>query len=211
MELLDSLRLALIRMKKKEKILNFDYNFNLPISKSEIKLALPTEMIALYTEDGNGFSFKWKPKKKDISGGVMEFMSMEDMLQDWKKSGLFTDDDVLENDLLEYYKPFDLLTETFSCGLLITPQYIGQSIYCHNAPYPQMYNLDIDFAGYLEMAKESLIFPYWPKVLLDIQTNEESYETQYFKEEMPKLKDDFKWENFITKYESLRLSKRDKE
>jgi hypothetical protein len=211
MEIIDLLKLELYEILAEKKITKVNTKSNLPISKSEIKLALPAEMITLYTTVANGFSFKWKPKKKDISGGVMQFMSMEDMLQDWKKSGLYTDDDVLENDLLEYYKPFDLLTETFSCGLIITPQYIGQSIYCHNAPYPQMYNLDIDFAGYLEMAKESLIFPYWPKVLLDIQTNEECYETEFFKEEMPNLKDNFNWEEFKAKYESLRLSKKNKE
>ena len=57
------------------------------------------------------------------------------------------------------------------------------------------------------MAFEAKIFEYWPLVLLDIQNNHESPETIKFKKEMPKIFDDFDWEKFVEKYESLRLSK----
>ncbi|MEM9339969.1 MAG: hypothetical protein AAGA66_14625, partial [Bacteroidota bacterium] len=148
---------------------------------------------------------KWKAIENNAISGNMEFLPIEKSLQDWKDN-LYYEEDLELNDMIQYYKPFDLISETVSCGFMITPDYISKSIYYHHAPNPETYDLDIDFEGYMQMAYEAKIFQYWPKVLLDIQAEDESEETKVFKENMPRIFDGFDWNQFVKKYESLRLS-----
>jgi len=56
------------------------------------------------------------------------------------------------------------------------------------------------------MALAARVYYYWPKVLLDIQSGEESAETLDFKHNMPLIFPDFNWSEFEKKYQSLRLS-----
>ena len=112
----------------------------------------------------------------------------------------------MEEELLEFFKPFDLVTDEAECGFLHRPGFSSAAIYYHRIGRPQLYNLDLDFSGYLEMALAARVYYYWPKVLLDIQSGEESPETLDFKHNMPLVFPDFSWEGFVEKYQSLRLS-----
>jgi hypothetical protein len=189
-------------------ITEFEENYKLPIGKEDInkaeKYQLPESLISLL-KMFNGFELKWFSDPENGIGGNMHFLELKYILQNWK-CNLYEEADVIQNDLIQYYKPFDLITEIFSCGLLITPDYINSSIYCHVAPEPQLYNLDINFDGYLEMVKEARAFYYWPKVLLDIQSGDECEETKNFKKNMPLIFEDFSWDEFVEKYQALRLS-----
>ena len=169
--------------------------------------SLPSAILDCY-EKANGFRLHWHATERENISGFIHFLKMQHVIQDWKKVGLFNEEDVLENDLIEYYKPFDQISETFSCGILITPDFVSESIYCHNAPDPETYDLDIDFEGYLEMAFEAKVFQYWPKTLLDIKDEGESPETVAFKREMPRIFAGFNWNAYVKRYQELRLSKR---
>ena len=190
-------------------LISFDMNYNIPLDHGILTehdlLNMDKTLMQCYSDIANGFYYKWTAIHDSNITGQMEFLKMKQVLRDWKDN-LYYEEDVEQNDLIQYYKPFDLISETFSCGFLLTPDFVSKTIYCHNAPYPETYSLDVDFSGYMIMAKEALIFQYWPQVLLDIQSGEESTETILFKEHMSKLKDDFSWDAFVEKYQSLRLS-----
>ncbi len=206
----DFLRIFKRASKKGE--LDYVSDFHSTISESLldelVEKKIDTNLIQIYSELSDGFHIKWFSDKEKGIGGNIHFMEMKHVLAD-QKGNLYDDQDIQMNDLIQYYKPFDLISETFSCGFLITPDFVSTSIYCHNSPDPETYDLDLDFAGYMEMAYEAKIFQYWPKVLLDIKANYESAETKAFKEHMPKIFEDFDWDSFVQKYESLRLSKKE--
>ncbi len=107
--------------------------------------------------------------------------------------------------MLKYYKALDLISDQHTVGFLHEADFEANSLYYHISPYADLYSLD--FEGYMQMAFEAKIYYYWPKVLLDIQSNSESRETKDFKENMPKVFEDFSWDAFVKQYESLRLSK----
>ncbi len=204
----DELSMHIYDAEDSGKIEEFEENYNLPISQKDIsKLEenqLPEAFIELY-KMFDGFELKWFSDSENGIGGNMHFLAINYVLQDWKEN-LYDEADIVQNDLIQHYKPFDLITETFSCGFLVTPDYTSNSIYCHVAPEPEIYDLGIDFSVYLELAKEARFFNYWPKVLLDIQSGEESPETTSFKQNMPLIFEDYNWDEFVEKYQALRLS-----
>ena len=207
---IDALEISLYLAQNNGTILEKDGWTNLPLEIDSLSATIIDRIknkpiVSLYQNKGNGFRLSWSGKENNQSGNL-HFLKMEYILQDWGKKGLFTGEDILENDLIEFYKPFDMLSETMSCGFLITKDFVGKSIYLHNAPYSTLYNLDINFESYIELAKEARIFQYWPKVLLDIKDDKTSPETQNFQSNMPLIFPDFQWEQFVKTYNDNRLS-----
>lgn len=201
-------------LRKKNKVdVNFIFtsNFHDTLSLEEYKhcdIHL-SAFYFFYNKISNGLELSWNLDKNDDIGGNMHFLKMEQFLQNWK-GNLFNDKDIEQNDLIAYFHPFDLITPESQCGVMIGMDYEDNEIYFHYSTNPETFGLDIDFEGYLEMAKEAKIFLYWPKVLLDIQNKEEGVESKLFKDWMPKVFPDFDWKKFVNRYESLRLSKRKK-
>ncbi|WP_020535966.1 hypothetical protein [Lewinella cohaerens] len=187
---------------------HLEENYNLPLNANdfqEIALkALPQKMIQLY-ELFDGWEITWAAVADDEAGGRLHFLAMQHVMQNWEGK-LYESKDLLEEELIEFFKPFDLVTDEAECGFLHRPGFASESIYYHRTGAPQLYNLDLDFSGYLEMALAARVYFYWPKVLLDIQSGEESEETTNFKQNMPLIFPEFNWEAFKEKYESLRLS-----
>lgn len=165
------------------------------------------DIINLY-QYSNGIDMKWNNDNEKGVSGQMRMLNIENVLQDWKNE-IYYESDIEENDLLEYYKPIDFVTPEVSSGILITPEFTSDSIYCHINGNTDLFDLDLDFEGYIDMAVESKIYNLWTIVLLQIQKQEEGVETKSFKENMPKIFSDFNWDKFVKKYESLRLSKRE--
>lgn len=192
------------------RIQKFEATYNLPINEAELKSskpnAIPDQMINLY-QICDGFKITWLSDAKGTIGGQIHFIKYKQVIQDWK-GNLFDDKDIEQNSLIEFFHPFDLITPEAQCGIMIGLEYEDPEIYFNPSPYPETEGLDIDLEGYLEMAKESSVFFYWPKVLLDIQRGEEGVETKTFKKYMPEIFLDFSWKRFVEKYESIRLSKR---
>jgi hypothetical protein len=163
------------------------------------------EFKAIY-ERGNGFEMNWVDSSGEITG-KLEFLSADDIIRDWKKTLLIDDDDIEENYDIQYFHPFDLLAPEAQCGFVITPEKVYDSVYYHDAGESELHSLDLDFNGYCEMAVEARIFSYWQRVLLFLQGDSiGEARTQLFKEYMPTIFPDFSWENFVSKYEGLRLS-----
>lgn len=204
-EKIDSLRLECFLARKKNKIKVFDYHFFLPLKDIEI-ISNNIPLKDFYQKVANGFELEWSVEVGGEIGGRMHFLPMEQVLQDWKTK-LYNENDLEQNDLIQFFHPFDLITPEAQCGIMIGTPYIDHEIYFNYSPYPETEGLDLNFEGYLEMAKEARIFYYWPKVLLDIQAQTESPETKAFKQHMPQIFPEFSWAAFVEKYESLRLSK----
>ena len=160
-----------------------------------------SKLVDLYKVKANGFSIEWQGKQIEASGRL-NFLPIEQIVQTWKDR-LYYESDVEFNDLIAYYHPIDMPSETISCGMLITPDYVSESIYLHHAPEPETFDLDLE--GYVHMAKEACIFSNWQMVLLNI-TNLQHPITKQFRETMPTLFPDFNWDAFVEKYESLKLS-----
>ena len=144
----------------------------------------------------DGMEVNWTADATGATGGRLHFMKMEHVFQNWEGK-LYESEDLTNERMLAFFKPFDLITDETQCGFLHEPDFESQSIYYNRSGEPALYDLDLDFKGYLDMALASRIYYYWPKVLLDIQSGEESVETENFKVNMPKIFPDFS---------SLRLS-----
>ena len=136
----------------------------------------------------------------------MRILPFHERVQNWEGQ-LYESEDLEEEALIQFFKPFDLITDEAQCGFLLEPGFESRAMYYNRSGVPNLYNLDIDLKGYLTMALASRIYYYWPKVLLDIQVGEESVETQQFKQNMPQIFPDFDWEDYVEKYQSLRLSR----
>ena len=140
----------------------------------------------------------------------MKLVNCTNIFYDYSGSLYIEDDIELGNDIC-FYKPLDVFAPEASCGIYVNPKdsdYRNQCIYYNYTGESVIYNLDLDFEGYLTMAGEAFIFRYWPKVLVDIKYGRESEETKDFRDGMKKMFHTFDWEKFVEKYESLRLSKR---
>lgn len=177
----------------------------LPVEKKKIVRSLPKSLRRLFRY-ANGMEIRWQSTQIDEAGGRLQFLKVEQVLQDWKGQ-IYEEEDLLENDLIQYFKPIDLVTDEAQCGFLNEPGFKSKSIYYNRSGEAQLYDLDLNFKGYLEMALASCIYYYWPKVLLDIQSGEESVEMENFKVNMPKIFPDFSWDNYVAQYQSLRLSR----
>ncbi len=160
---------------------------------------------SFYKDKSNGFKMNWLDSSGSVTGNL-EFLPAQEIIRDWKKTLLVDDNDIEENHEIQYFHPFDLLAPEAQCGFVITPEKIYHSVYYHDAGESELHSLDLDFNGYCEMAVEARVFSYWQRVLLFLQGNSiGEARTELFKEQMPIIFPDFVWENFVEKYESLRL------
>ncbi|MFP9114355.1 hypothetical protein ACLI1A_10460 [Flavobacterium sp. RHBU_3] len=155
-----------------------------------------------YRNEADGFGFEWWADKENGIGGKLEFASTKDLFSD---ADLYDEGD---NEDLQYFHPLDYPSPESYVGFVIRPDSIYKSLYYVSISDYQLYNLDLDFNGYTQMAVEARVFNRWQKVLLYYMGVSEtgSSETETFKAEMPKIFPDWTWENFIAKFENLRLS-----
>jgi hypothetical protein len=162
------------------------------------------ELEDFYRNEGNGYSFEWWADKENGIGGKLDFAATEYLFAD---PGLYDEGD---DEDLQYFRPLDYPTPESYVGFIIRPDAIYPALYYMSVSDYELYNLDLDYHGYTQMALEARVFNHWHTVLLyymgDISTGKS--ETETFKTEMPKIFPDWTWENFIEKFESLRLSKK---
>jgi hypothetical protein len=120
----------------------------------------------------------------------------------------FYDYDTDKDADIRFFYPFDYPSPESYVGFVIRPEVIHPSVYYLSIGDYELKNLDLDFDGYTKMAVESRVFNHWQVVLLYYMGSISigSSETETFKTEMPKIFPSWAWENFIEKFESLRLS-----
>ncbi|WP_123956672.1 hypothetical protein [Chryseobacterium mucoviscidosis] len=159
-----------------------------------------------YKNESDGYSFEWWNDKKNGIGGKLEFASSQYLFAD---AGLY---DGEGDEDLKYFRPLDYPTPESYVGFIITPDTVDESLYLMSISDYELNNLDLDYEGYTQMAVEARVFNHWQRVLLYYMDGEGigSVETETFKTEMPKIFPDWTWENFIAKFESLRLSNKNK-
>ncbi|WP_010521974.1 hypothetical protein [Aquimarina agarivorans] len=189
----------------------WDYWANLPISDEIVNKAnevrFDDEIIKEYKKKSNGRKIKWwKDSSKGI-GGSINLLKMESMFE--KDIAIIDElkvNEYLDKDL-EFFRAIDIPSMNEEVGFFMIPDKKPTIDIYYRLAGENVSSLDLNFKGYLEMAFESKVYAYWQKVLVDIQDNEASPEVIIFKENMPKIFNDFSWEAFVEKYESLRLSK----
>jgi hypothetical protein len=170
-------------------------------------LVVDEQLLKLYKDLSDGINISWSTEERKGVEGNLNFMQFEHIVAD-QRDRLYNADDVERGNDICYFHPIDLITPEAECGFYYHPEERASNhcMYYHESGKREIHSLDLDFIGYFKMACESKVFFYWPKVLLNIQGGGECAETIRFKKEMPKLFEDFTWDKFVSKYESLRLS-----
>ncbi|MFP9114356.1 hypothetical protein ACLI1A_10465 [Flavobacterium sp. RHBU_3] len=160
-----------------------------------------------YSEITDGFELNWKKDKNGFIGGNIQLATTKYLFADPESFGLY-DEATAENADIRFFHPLDYPSPESYVGFVIRPDSIYKSVYYVSISDYQLYNLDLDFNGYTQMAVEARVFNHWQKVLLYYMGVSETgvSETETFKTEMPKIFPDWTWENFIAKFENLRLS-----
>lgn len=161
-----------------------------------------------YRKSNDGWGIKWEQEKYSSIGGNIQLAETRHLFADPKDNGIYYDETEEGSDL-RYFHPFDFPTPESYVGFVIKPDTIYKSVYYMSISDNSLRNLDLDFQGYTQMALEARVFYYWQLVLLYYMNGKGigEQETETFKTEMPKIFPDWTWENFIEKFESLRLSK----
>lgn len=160
-----------------------------------------------YMKVNDGWSMKWETEKYSSIGGNIQLAETKHLFAGPKGNGIYFDE-TQEGNELQYFHPLDFPTPESYVGFIIKPDTIYKSVYYMSVSDNALRNLDLDFQGYTQMVLESRVFYYWQLVLLNYMNGKGGEETETFKAEMPKIFPDWTWENFIAKFESLRLSKR---
>jgi len=164
---------------------------------------LHPDFIDLY-KDSNGMEFYWATDNSNEIGGRIHFLNYETAFLTVNK---YDDWQIEQEETLPYFRAIDLITDEAECGIIYNgKEYLSDTMFYLERGDSNLPCLDINFDGYLELLKMSRGYYYWPKVLLDIQSGEESPETNSFKQNMPLIFEDFSWDNFVAKYQALRLS-----
>jgi len=202
---------SLIKAKEEKKIKNFDIRTkpSLIVELEELnRLDIVHNGIKkFYEKRGDGFELEWWANEKKGIGGKIQFAQTKYLFSE--DNNLYDEED--EEDL-KYFRPLDYPTPESYVGFIITPDTIDESLYYMSISDYELNDLDLDYEGYTQMAVEARVFNHWQRVLLYYMDGEGigSVETEIFKAEMPKIFPDWTWENFIAKFESLRLSNKNK-
>lgn len=161
-----------------------------------------------YKKSNDGWELEWYSDKKKGIGGKMKLAETKYLFSE-ENYILYDEGD---DEDLKYFRPLDYPTPETYVGFIIKPDVIYKSLYYMSVSNYELNNLDLDYEGYTQMAVESRVFNHWQRVLLYYMNGEGigSVETETFKTEMPKIFPDWTWENFIAKFESLRLSNKNK-
>ncbi len=159
-----------------------------------------------YSEVTDGLKLYWQGDH-ELMGGNIQLAKSKYLLADPKDNGIYYDETDKDSDL-QYFHPLDFPSPESYVGFIMKPETIYKSVYYMSASDNALKNLDLDFHGYTQMAFEARIFNHWQAVLLFYMNGkgEGESETETFKKEMPKIFPDWTWEDFISKFENLRLS-----
>lgn len=160
-----------------------------------------------YRKRNNGWVKSWKKTKNEYIGGFIRLAETKYLFAE--NNGIYEEGD--EEDL-KYFRPLDYPSPETYVGFIIKPDIIYKSLYYMSVSNYELNDLDLDYNGYTQMAFDARVFNHWQLVLLYYMNGEGigSVETEIFKTEMPKIFPDWTWENFIVRFESLRLSNQDK-
>ncbi|MBX2950365.1 MAG: hypothetical protein KF704_13885 [Crocinitomicaceae bacterium] len=201
---------SLLNARDEEKtIVEVKYNFNTILKDDlpELNRLEKTQpgITEFYNEIADGFQLNWK--KDENSFGFIQLSEMKHLLAGANGNGIYFNEDLPQDADIRFFHPLDFPTPETYVGFIIKPDTIYKSVYYLSGDN-ELSNLDLDFQGYTEMAFEARVFNYWQRVLLEYMNGSSSAITEIFKAEMPQIFPDWSWEDFIAKFESLRISKK---
>jgi len=203
----DDLDDLLSEAKAAKKIKHFE-SWNQPSLKVEVEnlsqLDFAHQGIKEYYEKrSDGFELAWWSNKEKGIGGKIKLAQTKYLFAE--DNGIYGAGDAEEP---KYFHPLDYPSPETYVGFVIKPGIIYKSLYYMSVSNYELNNLDLDYDGYTQMAVEARVFNYWQLVLLHyMDTNSiGSVEMENFKAEMPEIFPGWTWENFIARFERLRLS-----
>ena len=168
-------------------MINFNFIKNFYLKESEKLDWLKKPKIAVLKGKDNHYT--WFP---DGQLNLYENCITKYLKKKSSKTAIITVDK--NKDIKKYY-PIDIFSDEAHCGTLANEQ--GSSrMYYHSYGDDELFDLMVDFKGYLNLAIEAKGFFYWPKYLLEHHYSKQSEERSNFKKEMPLLFPKFKIEEF---------------
>lgn len=203
----DDLDDLLSEAKSAKKIKNFE-SWNQPSLKVELENLIRIDFVhhgikEYYEKRSDGFELVWWSNKEKGIGGKIQLAQTKYLFAE--DNGIYGEGD---GEDLKYFRPLDYPSPETYVGFIIKPDTIYKSLYYMSVSNYELNNLDLDYNGYTQMAVEARVFNHWQLVLLHYMDGKGigSVETESFKTEMPKIFPNWTWENFIARFESLRLS-----
>ncbi|GGG23333.1 hypothetical protein GCM10011344_25100 [Dokdonia pacifica] len=194
-------------IRAKEKILDIDSNYGRAesqINDTQEKIVLDQNIIAFY--NCNKFwKSHWKTKSElnFKAEGTFDFITFERVMSNsW-------DDDLGGNDWapdMKGFRPLDLFYDSDGFVGFYVEREDKKGLYLVHSD-SSVSPLHIDFEGYLKLLSISRGFGWWQNALVEISTGKHQPNVDSFKENMPKIFPDFKYEEFKELYESLRIDK----
>jgi hypothetical protein len=127
----------------------------------------------------NGFSIKWKAKSNEQIYGQVHFMQFEYV--DVPPSKRFDEEQIAENDLLEYFYVFDHVS-------------------------PELEGLNFDYAGYTKLLMMTKGYKNWPMILIALENDDHIYLISDIQRDMLQAFPEFNWDEFVELYHSVKLN-----
>ena len=160
-----------------------------------------------FHKEMNGLYIEWSAKRvKDANvQGLVKIMSIQEILKDWQ--GIIFFEFTEENDRIRKFHPIDFFIDEACVGAFINEADKEDcSLYLYSFGDDPI-NLSLNMMGYIQMLLSSRGFLYWQYAILEIISGQENPSSQRFKKWMPKLFTGFEWEQFVSLYNSLKVSR----
>jgi hypothetical protein len=193
-------------LKKNASLMDVSTQTPLRLNKKEreiVKGVSPSSIFDFHQEL-NGLSIEWAIREKapDIEG-VIKILSLKEILRDWK--GVVYFDFTPENERIRKFHPVDFFVDEACVGAFLNEiDKPDCSLYlCGFGDEP--INLNLDISGYIQMLVESRGFLYWQYTVIEILEGQENPVSQRFKEWMPKLFPGFSWQEYVQKFNQLKI------
>jgi hypothetical protein len=121
------------------------------------------------------------------------------------REGEIYDKDEIEPDdpIRNFHVVDDFANET--CVGIYAGENATNSLYYYRRGEDSAQFLGLDLCGYIEMMVAAKGYRYWQKAILDIRKSSECTETKDLKRDLPILFSGWSWDEFVAKYQSLRI------
>lgn len=180
------------------------------VENSDMEVALPfgfkPSFIQSYFHAAE-FMLKWieKNAKGEMEGGIyilkLDSIALKHSSSNFNPKYYDDDDPILD------FHVIDEFCNEAGVGIY-SGKHATNSLYYFSIDERPEY-LGLDFMGYIEMIIASKCFLYWQKAILAIRNNESNNESEEFKTHMPRLFPGWTWEEFVAKYESVKIEEED--
>lgn len=203
MKLYEEISLIYGRLERNEKIKKHLIDFPLPNASLNDFHRNEGFLKGTYLEFyvlNDGLKMEWTSDKESNMVGRIRIVALKDFVNGIKFQLTYLN----QEDKLYFFHPLDLIADEANCGVYAENGQIVDRMYYNVFGESEVYDLQIDFYAYLQLANMARGYFYWPKYLLEKITGEKSVESDDFQKNMPEIFPDFKLEEFDKLFESSR-------